>query len=410
MRRRTFLGLLASVPAAGFALPSEKRSFLFKLRGAAGFLGAGDRLGFMNTDGTGFRVFDFNRPTEIGFGVCDFFQDGRRALLMSIETDEDWKTKPFEVYYPKSRTHIWICEIETGKLAEIGTRDRISPFYSPCLLVPGEQRMLVTVNTPGHSVLTSMNLDGSDPIPITAPNEFVYGVSLSPDGKRVAFHANYRICVLDINGSNRKEIAGSEGSLHFGTSWSPDGEWVLYQVCNPSADPGHDGSDIWIGRPDGSENVRLTEGNAAWFASSYGRKDNPGGGSIMPRWAPDGAGILYSRRLPDSRVPWEFQSERPDTTHFNRDFKPELARGGAEICFLDPKTKTSTPLTHNRPALWEFRADWSPDSRQILFCRAGVGENPAIWVMDRDGQNERRLTDGLNGNGVEFPRWMPPRK
>ena len=62
---------------------------------------------------------------------------------------------------------------------------------------------------------------------------------------------------------------------------SPDGEWVLFQVCDPAADPGHDWSDIWIGRPDGSENRALTQGEAAWFAASYGPPDNPGGGSLF---------------------------------------------------------------------------------------------------------------------------------
>ena len=28
-------------------------------------------------------------------------------------------------------------------------------------------------------------------------------------------------------------------------------------------------------------------------------------------------------RLPGSKVPWEFQPQRPDLDHFNRDYKPE---------------------------------------------------------------------------------------
>jgi Tol biopolymer transport system component len=255
--------------------------------------------------------------------------------------------------------------------------------------------------------LFSMDLDGTRARPITTRDEYVYGVSVSPDGTRIAFHADYRIHTARIDGSNRVSVAGRKGYISFGTSWSPDNEWVLYQACQPKTDPGHDWSDIWIGRPDGSENRQLTQGEAAWFAASYGKPDNPGGGSIMPRWAPDGSGILYARRLPDSKVPWEFQTQRPDTNHFNRDFKPESARGGAEICFLNPKDGSSTPLTHNHPPQWEFRPAWSPDSKRILFCRARAGENPAIWVMDRNGKNQRKLTTGINGNGAEFPRWLP---
>jgi TolB protein len=181
---------------------------------------------------------------------------------------------------------------------------------------------------------------------------------------------------------------------------------VFFQVCEPRIDPGHDWSDIWIGRPDGSLNRQLTRGESAWFASSFGRPENPGNGSIMPRWAPDGSGILYARRLPNSKVPWEFQPRRPNTNHFNRDFKPELARGGTQICLLNPEDGSSTPLTQSDPPPWEFRPDWSRDSKRILFCRARTGENPSIWVMDRDGKHQRRLTDGIDGNGADFPRWV----
>jgi TolB protein len=327
-------------------------------------------------------------------------------MLMSIEMDKDWKTEEFEKYYHKSRTHVWICDLETGALTEIAQKDRLAPFYGPCALLPGEEHMLVDIDIDGRNQLFSMDLDGSHAKRITAPDEFVYGVSVSPDGARIAFHADYRIFVSLIDGAKRTLVAGRKGYIYFGTSWSPDGQWVLFQVCEPASDPGHDWSDIWIGRPDGSENRALTQGKSAWFAASYGKPDNPGSGSNQPRWAPDGSGIVYARRLPNSKTPWEHQTQRPNTDHFGRDFKPESARGGTRLSFLNPNDGSDTALTSQDPPVWEFRADWSPDSRRILFCRAGTGENPAIWIMDRDGANQRRLSDGADGQGAEFPRFL----
>ena len=109
--------------------------------------------------------------------------------------------------------------------------------------------------------------------------------------------------------------------LCFGTSWSPDGNWILYQDCHYKTDPGHDWSDICIGRPDGSENRILTKGQSQWFAAAYGNLKRHGDGSNMPQWCPDGR-ILYTRKLPGSQTAWQFQSHRPDTDHFNRDYKP----------------------------------------------------------------------------------------
>ena len=125
----------------------------------------------------------------------------------------------------------------------------------------------------------------------------------------------------------------------------------------------------------------------------------------MPMWTRDGS-ILFSRRLPGSKVAWEFQPQRPDTDHFNRDFKPELARGGTEICRLHPGDRTVTRLTTGGAAVWDFRASESLDGRKIVFCRATTGEPPAIWVMDAKGGGAQRLTGGWEDKGADHPRWV----
>lgn len=126
----------------------------------------------------------------------------------------------------------------------------------------------------------------------------------------------------------------------------------------------------------------------------------------MISWTQDNQ-ILFSRKLPGAKVPWEFQPQRPDTDHFNRDYKPELARGGAEICRLDPRDGNVHRLTHCNPPVWDCRSSESSDGRLILFCRAETGGMPGIWVMESDGRNPRRLTDGLEGQGADHPRWLP---
>jgi TolB protein len=176
--------------------------------------------------------------------------------------------------------------------------------------------------------------------------------------------------------------------------------------CLPDKDPGHDWADVCVGRADGTEHRVLTRGQAMWFGATYGGPKTRGGGSNVPAWTHDGR-ILYPRRLPGSKVAWEFQPQRPDVDHFNRDYKPELARGGTEICLLDPRDGSAKALTHSEPPVWDFRASQSPDGRCIVFCRAETGGVPAIWVMDSDGRNPRMLTKGLDNAGADHPRWLP---
>ena len=142
-----------------------------------------------------------------------------------------------------------------------------------------------------------------------------------------------------------------------------------------------------------------------WFAATYGGPNNRGGGSNDPAWTHDGR-ILFPRRLPDSRVAWEYQSQRPDVDHFNRDYKPELAHGGTEICRLDPRDGSIVTLTRSDPPAWDFRASPSPYGESIVFCRAKVGEGPAFWLMNSDGTNPRPITRGVDDLGADHPRWL----
>ncbi len=179
-------------------------------------------------------------------------------------------------------------------------------------------------------------------------------------------------------------------------------------TCLYRKDPAHDWADVCIGRPDGSEHRVVTSGQAMWFAATYGDPKTRGGGSNVPVWTRDGS-ILFPRRLPESKVAWEFQPQRRDVDHFNRDYKPELARGGTEICRLDPRDGNVTVLTHSDPPVWDFRASESPDGKQIVFCRATTGGAPAVWTADADGKNPRLVTRGQEDRGADHPRWLVPK-
>lgn len=373
----------------------------------------GSRLGLMNNDGTGLRYPKFDVPNQVGWEVATFFPDGRRAILVSRDTVNP-HGKPFSEWYHKVPTHIWIYDIERGSLSEIAKKQRLAPMYFPGPLLPDEERMIVqVVFLDGRASLYRMDLDGTHQKQLTRPEEFPfpYGVSLSPDGKRIAFHSpgpppyTYRVFACKTDGTDCLLVAGRPGHLYFGTQWSPDGDWILYEDCHYKTDPGHDWSDICVGRPDGSENRVLTKGQSQWFAASYGNAKHHGDGSNVPEWCPDGL-ILYIHKVPGSRVAWQYRTNHPDSNHFNKSYHPEEARGGTEICLLNPKDSSFTRLTHSNPPQWDFRPACSPDNKRILFCRAKMGEFPAIWVMDRDGANQELLTNGFGGQGADFPRWV----
>ncbi len=411
VNRRRFLQLAAVGAAASgsscqrFANPRSRAAS----RPARFFFTSQGRTAVMNADGSGLRYFNFNVPNQATWQPGPILSDGRRAIFLSMEPRRDGPGRPFEEFYTQTPTHLWLYDLDRHSLSEIATRGRLAVFYTPALLV-SDERILVQVVRNKVGQIFSMNLDGTDAREFTRAGEGLpYGLSLSPDGRRVAFHLasprGYEIWACNADGANRVRVAGHPDHLYFGTSWSPDGQWILYQDCRFRSDPGHDWSDLCIGRPDGSEHRTLTSGQTHWFGATYGPPQHRGGGSNMPAWTRAGH-ILFSRKLPGSKVPWEFQSQRPDTDHFNRDFKPGLARGGTEICRLDPRDGTVTRLTHSDPPVWDFRASESPDGRRIVFCRAETGGVPAIWVMDSDGARPRLLTRGIENKGADHPWWV----
>jgi hypothetical protein len=363
----------------------------------------------INVDGSGQKYFNFSVPNQATWQPGPIFPNGKRLIFLSMEPRRDVPGKPFEEYYTQTPTHLWIHDLATGDLQEICTKDRLAVFVTPALLI-SDDRLLIQVVRDKAGQIYSVRMDGSEAREFTRAGEGMpYGLSLSPNRQRVAFHlatpAGYQVWTSDVNGEKRQCIAADPNHLYFGTSWSPDGESVLYVDCHYREDPGHDWADVCVSKADGSQHRALTTGQAMWFSATYGNREMRGGGSNLPAWTPDGQ-ILFPRRHLDSKVAWEYQPQRADVDHFNRDYKPEQSHGGTEICRIDPRDGSCRPLTHNKPGVWDFRALESPDGRWIAFCRAAVGESPALWVMGSDGSNPRQLTRGWLDRGVDHPNWL----
>jgi len=360
------------------------------------------KLGLINPDGSGEHYLDFDVPGQVAWGAGPAFSDGRRVILSSYEEGKVWEGQV--------RSHLWIYDLLDESLTEIATKDPPAAYMGCCALLPGEKRMVVGPIIDADSCIYTMNLDGTEQVALTKPGDgFHYGVQLSPDSTRLATHVTnpspYRIHTLDLDGSHRIVVAHDPDHLYFGPVWSPDGEWLLFEDCHYREDPGHDWADLCIARPDGSELRLITAGCHHWFAAAHGTPARHSSGSNCSQWSPDGSAVLYTRALPGSRTAWPWNDQRPDTDHFNRDYQPTEARGGTEICLLDPFSRELARLTKRESPVWEMYASFSPDGRRIAFSRAAVGELPGLWVMNADGSDQRLLTRGYGEQGA-VGRWL----
>lgn len=367
------------------------------------------RIGAILPDGSGECYPEFTAPNQVYWQLGYLFPDGRQAVLWSQEPPRNPQaafSDPNGLGFAK--THLWRYDFSTGDMRELAL-----PSYAGIAgLLPGGDRLLVIENTDNVATLYAAELEGRAAETLYASSGYAYGASLSPDGRRVAFHIvgapdlpSYTIRVLSIADRTCTLIAGDPDWLYFAPTWSPDGQWLLYQRCAHREDPGHDRSDLCLSRADGSEHRLLTTGQSHWFAAAMGTPERHGSGSNAPAWSPDGRHIACTLLLPGSQTAWPYRVGQSDLDHFNRDYHPELARGGTQLCLIDPLTGEITPITHDEPPTWYVRPAWSPDGTRLAVGRADVGMQPELWVIDADGSHARPLTRGIDGTGADHYRW-----
>jgi TolB protein len=367
------------------------------------FTSAG-RIGVIEADGTSEKYFDFGVPGQASWGIGSVFKDNKKIVLMSYEDTTISKMVAGLVI-----SHVWIYDLSDGTIEEILTEGRTSNYIG-CAGIMDDGRILWTEWIEGENRLFISGLSGKGRYELTTKGGgFVYGIRLSPDSRRVSFHITcsddpkygigpYSINTIGTDGSNRTFVAGRPGHICFEPVWSPDGEWLAYVDCYEEKDSAHFAADICLGRPDGSEHRSVTENQSNWFGTSYGTEKNRGNGSNGTLWSPDGKELIYTRLIPGSHADFYFDAGLPN--HEEHVYKPELARGGTQICLINPFTYEIKELTEKQEGKWECHACYSQGGTHIIYRRSHVGNGSELWIMEKDGKNQRLLTKGYENKGL----------
>ncbi|MGE3316063.1 MAG: hypothetical protein AB7O26_13190 [Planctomycetaceae bacterium] len=342
-------------------------------------------LGFINPDGSQERYPDFGQPGQKSWVFGPQFSDRRRIFLTSLEDTNLQKVRSGLVL-----SRDWIYNIESGKLEPALLKDRQADLLRPYALLPGDSRIIETAIINHEERIYVKDLDGGNAIELTkAGGGFHYALELSHDGKRLACHVTggkpdfynpgmYSINVFNLADGKRTFVAGEPDHLMFGPHWSPDDRWLVYLDCHAAKDTAHFRAALAVGKSDGGEHRVITPGQTHWFGTPFG--------SNMSEWSPDGKTVTYTRLQENS--------------------KADMSEGGSQLCLLNPTTGDVTELTPAIDGVWDYRAAWRPDGGKILFTRVRNGAAREMWIMDPDGSNQKRLTDGYQHKGADFGRWL----
>jgi TolB protein len=177
---------------------------------------------------------------------------------------------------------------------------------------------------------------------------------------RIAFSAATNdVYVVNADGSELRRLTRTRG-WDFDPTWSPDGRRIAFR-SHRDGNP-----EIYVMQADGSAQRNLSRHHAADWG---------------PAWAPRGTTVA-------------FNSGRGTT--------------GLMHLFLSPADRSRPRQVRTR--IYVEYPDWSPDGKRIAFMSpAPYGtDNYEIYVMDVDGSRVRRLTNSPGPDG--WPAWSPDGK
>jgi TolB protein len=141
--------------------------------------------------------------------------------------------------------------------------------------------------------------DGGDPVQVTTQPGEDGANDYSPDGSQIVFFridysrpekAHTALFIVNVDGSGLRRLT-SWGLGGFTASWSPDGQWVLFD----------NGARIWVVHPDGSglQKILIDTGRRPYRARD-------------PVWSPDGTMIALSMRILEAGEQRDIYTVRPD--------------------------------------------------------------------------------------------------
>lgn len=237
---------------------------------------------------------------------------------------------------------------------------------------------------------------------------------LSPDGRLIVFQSNrsgeWHIYVIKADATELRQLT-TTGAPNVSPVWSPDGTRIAF------ASERDGNSEIYVMRADGSDQQRLT---------------NHPGDDAHPHWSPDGSRIIFNsaRTTPDLKADWSQQfhevfsmkldgSDLRQHTHCRSVCTyPVWSPDGGKIAYrkvtqepglrwdltVAPRNSEvfvsnvdgSDEINVSQSAAYDGWPMWSPDGNAILFSsnRSGPANIGQLYVVNPDGTNLRRLTDG----------------
>lgn len=267
----------------------------------------------------------------------------------------------------------YLVDLTTGRAENVTAVERVS-FYNGGLFFwsSDPSKLGFTALIGGNSHPFRMDRDGRNKIDLTKESkEFAYGFSSSPNGKRIAYHKNYKVFLAAADGSDAKEVVTGQ-PFNFAPTWSPDGKWVLFLSgehynCHP-----------YIVAADGTGLHKLADrGGYRGVIEFLDVTDFHGGSSDVPVWSADGESVFYTAKA----------GESVELFRMELNGEPEQ-------------------LTRSAAGTLHYHPQPSRDNRWLLYGskRDGIRQ---LFVRDLKSGAEHQITMLKRGQAAMWGHWQP---
>lgn len=230
-----------------------------------------------------------------------------------------------------------------------------------------------------------VNADGSNLRNVTDPLSGSQP-TLSPDGTQVAFirranpisqpcHGQYWLYVMNVDGSNLRQLAYRDCDLLYEPRWSPDGTTILYGWQFRLRAPA-----MIAVKPDGTGGRQLLPGGVGSHVAS-----------TWPVWSPDGRMLAYVY------------------TNGWTDFPGNEMEQRIRVANADGTPRWQGTQGLNTGYTVEGQPAWSADGTKVAYVRTTLRYAPSsseIWVAPIDGSSQATPLSSQPGKD-DSPAWRP---
>ena len=237
--------------------------------------------------------------------------------------------------------------------------------------------------------LYTMRPDGTDLVRLSSRAGAEFDGAWSPDGQFVVYRDSRRgindddeIYIVRADGTGVENLTDDPAN-DWGPDWSSDGQWIVFNSDRGGGTFSPDGSRIAFMSHVGSDYDIFVADLATGETS---RLTDAGGSDGWPSWSPDGTTIAFATerddclRVPDDQDCWH--DDEPGEHH--------------DIWLMDANGQNQRRVT---PESGQF-VTWSPDGRHLLIS------GRTLFVVRPDGTGRLELrADGLPLALGGIPDW-----